>query len=252
MAGQQKVAKRHKRIAKIKIAQEGFQGGVRGGSGWVPGGGGGGVGGGGSRRRGRGRVRCRSRKRRCRSRSRRSGSRGLSFMSKKCSDFSRVYCCEFNISVVCFVSRCAFFMPSVGSSLAKVPAAASTCFVPDLRSVLITCFQGLFPLIVVSQLFTKSAPLESEWSGRDDRDPPDVVDDGRGRDWGDGGECGLAVAEVHPGNGRSGGRATRNVIRDDARLLDPTTATERGTISNSRNPASGGTPPQRSSGGEFS
>ena len=29
-----------------------------------------------------------------------------------------------------------------------------------------------------------------------------------------------AVAEVHPGIGRPGGRAARNVIRDDARLLD--------------------------------
>ena len=60
-------------------------------------------------------------------------------------------------------------------------------------------------------------------------------------DRGDGGESGLAVAEVHPGNGRSGGRATR----DDARLLDDvapvllTAATERGTISNSRNPQAG-------------
>ena len=53
------------------------------------------------------------------------------------------------------------------------------------------------------------------------------------------------MAEVHPGNGRSGGRATRNIIRDDARLLDdvapvlPTAAIERGTISNSCNPQSG-------------
>ena len=75
-------------------------------------------------------------------------------------------------------------------------------------------------------------------SGREDRDPPDGGDDGR--------ESGLAVAEeVHLGNGGSGGRATRNVIRDDARLLDdvalvlPTTGTARGTISNSRNPQAG-------------
>ena len=87
-------------------------------------------------------------------------------------------------------------MPSVGSSLEKVTAAASTCFVPDLRSVLITCFKGLFLLIVVSQLFTKSAPLES--SGREDRDPPDVGDDGREETGGLG---------RRPGNGRSGGRA---------------------------------------------
>ena len=52
--------------------------------------------------------------------------------------------------------------PVLVSSLAKVTAAASTCFVPDLRSVLVTCFKSLFPLWVVSQLFTKSAPLESE------------------------------------------------------------------------------------------
>ena len=68
--------------------------------------------------------------------------------------------CEFYISVVCFVSRCAFLMPSVGSSL--FTAATSTCFVPYIRSVLITCFRSLFPLWFVSQLSTKSAPLESE------------------------------------------------------------------------------------------
>ena len=53
-------------------------------------------------------------------------------------------------------------MPSVGSSLAIVTAAASTCLVRDLRSVLVTCFRSLFALWVVSQLFTKSTPLESE------------------------------------------------------------------------------------------
>ena len=56
--------------------------------------------------------------------------------------------------------------------------------------------------------------------GREDRDPPDDGDDGRGGDRGNGGESGLAMAEVHPGMGRPGGRAARNVIRDDARLLD--------------------------------
>ena len=82
-------------------------------------------------------------------------------------------------------------------------------------------------------------------SGREDRDPPDDGDDERGCDLGNGGANGLAVAEVHPGLGRPGGRAARNVIRDDARLLDdvapvlPTAATGRGTISNSRNPRAG-------------
>ena len=53
------------------------------------------------------------------------------------------------------------------------------------------------------------------------------------------------MAEVHPGIGRLGGRAARNVIRDDTRLLDdvapvlPTAATGRGTITNSRNPQTG-------------
>ena len=148
-------------------------------------------------------------------------------------------------------------MPSVGSSLAFVTAAASTCFVPDLRLVLIACCKSLFPLWVVSQLFTKSAPIGT--SGREDRDPPESGDDGRGSDRGDSGEGGLAVAEVHPGTCRSGGRATRNIIRGDARLLDdvalvlPTTTTDR-----QRNDpqltqsASGGTPPWRASGGEFS
>ena len=62
---------------------------------------------------------------------------------------------------------------------------------------------------------------------------------------GNGGENGLAVAEVHPGNGRPGGRTARNVTRDDARLLDdvapvlPTTATGRATISDSRNSQAG-------------
>ena len=67
-------------------------------------------------------------------------------------------------------------------------------------------------------------------------------EDGRGSDRGDGGESGLAVAEVHTGTWSI---ATRNIIRDDARLLDdvalvlPATATGRGTISNSRNPQAG-------------
>ena len=55
--------------------------------------------------------------------------------------------------------------------------------------------------------------------GREDHDPPDDGDDRRGGDRGKGGENGRAVAEVHPGIGRPGGRAARNVIRDDARLL---------------------------------
>ena len=82
-------------------------------------------------------------------------------------------------------------------------------------------------------------------SGGEDRDPPDDGDDGRGDDRGNGGENGLAVAEVHPGIGQTGGRASRNIIRDDARLLDdvapvlPTAATGRGTISKSRNPQEG-------------
>ena len=61
-------------------------------------------------------------------------------------------------------------------------------------------------------------------SGREDRDPPDGGDDGRG-----GGENGLAVAEIHPGKGR---RAVRNVIREEVYLLDDVaTATGRGMIS---------------------
>ena len=71
--------------------------------------------------------------------------------------------CQSPLSVL--FQGCAFLMPSVGSSLAMVTAAASTCFVRDLRSVLVTCFQSLFLLWVVSQLFTKSAPLESECLG---------------------------------------------------------------------------------------
>ena len=95
-------------------------------------------------------------------------------------------------------------------------------------------------------------------SGREDRDPPEDGDDGRGGDHGNGGEGGLAVAEVHPGIGRLGGRAARNVILNDARLSDdvapvlPTTATRRGTISNSCNPQAGELLSLGAFGGEFS
>ena len=132
--------------------------------------------------------------------------------------------------------RYAFLMPSVGSSLAIVTAAALTCLVLDLRSVLVTCFKSLFPLWVVSAVHQISSTGKKR--GREDHDPSD--DDRRG---GHRGNAGLAVAEVHPGIGRPGGRAARSVIRNDARRLDdvappvlPTAAIGRGTISNSRNP----------------
>ena len=132
-------------------------------------------------------------------------------------------------------------MPSVGSSLAIVAAAAaSTCFVPDLKWVLIACCNSLFLLWVVSQLFTKSAPLESECL----EERIEILPRAETTEWGSW-ESGPAVAEVHPGTCRSGGRASRNIICDDARLLGdvapvlPTTATERGTISISRNPQAG-------------
>ena len=53
------------------------------------------------------------------------------------------------------------------------------------------------------------------------------------------------MAEVHLGIGRPGGRVAEDDLRDVARLLDdvvpvlPTATTERGTISNSRNPQAG-------------
>ena len=53
-------------------------------------------------------------------------------------------------------------MPSVGSSLATVVGAASTCFVRVLRSIRIAWFKSLYPWWVVSQLLGQSAPLESE------------------------------------------------------------------------------------------
>ena len=77
-------------------------------------------------------------------------------------------------------------------------------------------------------------------SGREDRDPPEDRDGGRESDRHDGGESSLAVAAIYPGAGRSGGRATRSLTRDDTRLLDdvarvlPSTTTERGTITFSR------------------
>ena len=94
-------------------------------------------------------------------------------------------------------------------------------------------------------------------SGRDDRDPPDDGDDGRGGDRRNRGESDLAVAEVHPGIGRPGGRTARNGIRDDTHPVDdvapvlPTTANGRGTISNSRNPQAGELLPRATARGEF-
>ena len=132
-------------------------------------------------------------------------------------------------------------MPSVGSSLAIVTAAASTCFVPDLRSVLVTCFKSLISSVGCVSAVYQLSSTGIGMSRREDRDPPDDGDDGRGGDRGNGGEDGLAVAEVHPGLGRPRGRAARNVIRDDARVLDDVVpvlqraATGRGTISNSCN-----------------
>ena len=84
--------------------------------------------------------------------------------------------------------------------------------------MLIACCKSLFPLWVVSHQFTKSAPLESECLEERIEILLGNGDDGRS-DRDDGGESGLAVAEVHPGTGRSGGRASRNLIRGEARLL---------------------------------
>ena len=139
-------------------------------------------------------------------------------------------------------------MPSVGSSLATVTAAAATCLVPDLRWVLIACCKSLFSLLVVSQLVTKSALLESECL--EERIEillkTETVEEKVT-------EVTVAkVAEVCLGTGRSGGRATRNITRDDTRLLDdvapvlPSTTTERGPISSSRNPQAGELLPGRS------
>ena len=52
----------------------------------------------------------------------------------------------------------------------------------------------------------------------------------------------VAVVVIHLGTVRSGGRATRNVVRDvldDVSLVLPMTATGRGAISNSRSPQAG-------------
>ena len=68
--------------------------------------------------------------------------------------------CEFYIFVVCFVSRVC--IPHAQRRLATVTAATSTCLVPDLRWVLFACCKSLFSLLVVSQLVTESAPLDSE------------------------------------------------------------------------------------------
>ena len=136
-------------------------------------------------------------------------------------------------------------MPSVGSSLAIVTAAASTCLVPHLRWVLIACCRSLFSRLVVSQLVKESVPLDSECLEERIEPLPKTREGGRESVRGGGGGNGLTVAEVYPGSGRSGGRATRSLTRDDTRLLEdvalvlPSTTTERGTISDPRNPQAG-------------
>ena len=75
-------------------------------------------------------------------------------------------------------------------------------------------------------------------SGRQNHDPLEGGDDGRRSDRDDGAESGVAVAEVHPGIGRLGGRAAQSVIMWH-RLSCRRQRNSRGTISNSRCPQAG-------------
>ena len=101
-------------------------------------------------------------------------------------------------------------MPSVGSSLATVTAAASTCFVPDLRG---RCWSLASRACFLCGFFLSCSPNQLHWNRNV---------------WKRGSRS----------SGRPGVRAARNVIRDDARVL-PTAAIGRGTISNARNPQAG-------------
>ena len=109
-------------------------------------------------------------------------------------------------------------MPSVGSSLATVAAAASTCFGFEVGvgHLLQEPISSVGCVSAVHQISAAGIGM----SGSEDQNPTDEGDDGRGRDRGNGGENGLAVAEVHPGIGRPGRHTARNAIRDVARLLD--------------------------------
>ena len=105
-------------------------------------------------------------------------------------------------------------MPSVGSSLATVTAAASTCFVPDLRWALITGLQSLFSLFVVSQLIAKPEPPDSECLKEEIVIPPKLE------------RVEEKVTEVTakkfdwpPRTARPRRCATRGLRRDDSRLL---------------------------------
>ena len=141
-------------------------------------------------------------------------------------------------------------MPSVGSSLAIVTAAASTCFVPDLRWALIAGLKSLFFLFVVSQLVAKPEPPDSECpkeeiviTPKSEKVEEKVTDDCE--------EIGLAVADVHPRTDRPRRRATRGLCRDDSRLLGdvalvlPSSTGEEKATPNPRHPQAEGLIPGR-------
>ena len=143
-------------------------------------------------------------------------------------------------------------MPSVGSSLAIVTAAAS---IPELRWALIIGLKSLLSLFVVSQLIAKPDPPDSEYLKEETVISPKLEKVEEKSDGCDGGEIGLAVADVLPRTDRPRRRAIRGLRRDDSRLLGdvalvlPSSTGEERATPNPRHPQTEGLIP---GGGKFS
>ena len=132
--------------------------------------------------------------------------------------------CEFYISVVCFVSRvctphaqCRFLFGNSYCCSLDLSCSRSEVGVDRLLQEPILAVLGV------------SAGHGTDFTtlgmpGGEDRNPPQDGDDGRESDRGDREESCLAVAQVDSARGRSGGRAARNLIGDDTRLLDDVAA----------------------------
>ena len=69
---------------------------------------------------------------------------------------------------------CAILVPSVGSSVARLGAAASPCLVPDLRWVLVACCTSLFLPVGCVSAGHKISSTGFGMLGREDRHPPTV------------------------------------------------------------------------------
>ena len=96
-------------------------------------------------------------------------------------------------------------MPSVGSCLAIVVGAASTCFVRVLVDTDRLLQESVSLVGCVSAAWLISS-TRIGMSGREGRGPPEDRDDGRGSDRESEEENGLVAVEDHPGFGQPGAK----------------------------------------------